>query len=409
MSSHFRKLLPLLLVIFVDSFAYFVVIPVLLQLYFNNHYGLLADSASQSTRNILTGLTIALSPLAALLAAPIIGSASDKYGRKKTLLVCVMGTAFGFLLPIIGILSKSLGLILLGRFVAGVGSASQPVAQAAVADLCQGKEKAYYLNWIALVMTLALLLGPLAGGYLSDPQLVSWFTVTTPYWCAFIISLIALVLLMLFFQETSSTAIRQQMLSAREVLLGLPIAIKQYHVGILLLIFFCLELGWSQYYQAIFLYLSEAFHYTPQQVSTYASYMGILMCVGLLVLYPLLLRVLSIAHFMKLSILLVFVGLLGCAVFPTPLMQWIFIPLVVIFTGTAYVNLVTLISNKVSATHQGWVMGYTSTTLFFAWLLTAFNGGWLISLHLTLPLFIAVLALLIGSLAALYYKDKSVS
>lgn len=38
-------------------------------------------------------------------------------------------------------------------------------------------------------------------------------------------------------------------------------------------------------------------------------------------------------------------------------------------------------------------MGYASTILFSAWMIAGFNGGWLISLHPTLPLWIAVSAI----------------
>ncbi len=405
MLNHFRRLFPLLLLIFLDSFSYFVVIPVLLQLYFNNHYGLLPADTSLHMRNFLTGFTICLSTFAALVAAPFIGSASDKYGRKKTLLICTVGTAIGFLLPIFGIKWHSLTLVLLGRLIAGVGSASQPIGQAAVADLCEGQERAQFFSWIAFSMTLPLILGPFVGGYLSNDSLVSWFTITTPYWCAFILSVLCLLLIAFGFRETMSQGMRAQMLSVRDVIVGLPKAIKGYQIGILLLIFFCLEVGWSQYYQSIFLYLSETFHYSTQHVSLFITYMGVLMCFGLLVLYPLIIRYLSAVKFLRLSLWLVFIGLLGCTIFKTPLAQWIFAPLIAIFVGTAYVNVVTLISYRVPASHQGWAMGYTSTVLFIAWLITAFDGGILISFHALVPLIIASIALLISAFLSLKKFD----
>ena len=88
------------------------------------------------------------------------------------------------------------------------------------------------------MMTLPIILGPLAGGYLSDNQLVSWFNPTVPYWCAVSISVLSFFLILFFFQETLAAEMRTQMLSVRELVLGLARAIKSYHIGILLLIFF---------------------------------------------------------------------------------------------------------------------------------------------------------------------------
>lgn len=403
MLKHFRRLFPLLLLIFIDSFSYFVVIPVLLELYFNAHYGLLPKSTSLATRDFLTGFTISLSTVAALIASPIVGSFSDKYGRKKTLLFCLVTITLGFLLPIIGIVKKNLLLILFGRLLSGIGSSSQPVAQAAVADLCKDDEKALFLGFIALMMTLPIMLGPLAGGYLSDPHLVSWFNATTPYCLAVIISVISFFIIIFYFKETTNSQMRTHMLSVRDIVFGLKKAIKTYHIGGLLLVFFCLELGWSQYYQTISLFLTQQFHYSVDQISVFNAYMGVFMSLGLLFLYPLLIKYFSVKKIMRVSVSLVLFALLACAILPK--YQWFLVWMVAIFTGTAYVSLLTMISNRVSKEHQGWIMGYLSTVLFLAWMITGFNGGWLISMHATLPLWIAVGALLVGSLSLIRIRN----
>ncbi len=398
MLNPIKRLSPLLLLIFIDSFSYFVVIPVLLQLFFNNSYGLISPHTNLATRDFLTGFTIALSTLASLIAAPIIGSLSDKYGRKKTLLLCLLSVSLGFLLPVLGIWQKNLSLILIGRFMAGVGSASQPVAQAAVADLYgkQSKEKAFALSLIALMMTLPIILGPLAGGYLSDSNLFSWFNVTTPYLCAFVLSFLNLFLMLFFFRETLRSPTQAPMLSLWRLALDLKKVIKTYQIGSLLFLFFSLELAWSQYYQSIALYLSQEVNYSAQSISLFYTYMGLLMCFGLLIIYPVLIRFFSLKTLIRSGIILIFLGLLGCAVMGTTQAQWIFIPLVSIFTGITYVSLVTLISNQIPEGHQGWIMGYISTTLFLAWMLTGFDSGLLISIHPQLPLYLSVIFLFLG-------------
>lgn len=388
MLKHFRRLFPLLLLIFIDSFSYFVVIPILLELFFDPHYGILSASTSLATRDFLTGFTIALSTTAALIAAPFVGNFSDKHGRKKTLLICIATITLGFILPIIGIVKKNIILILLGRALSGIGSSSQPVAQAAVADLCEDGEKALFLSFIALMMTLPIMLGPLVGGYLSDNHLVSWFSATTPYYFALTISIICFFVILFYFKETMTTNMRTQMLSIGDVIFGLKKAIKLYHIGVLLLIFFCLELGWSQYYQTVSLFLAQQFHYSVQQISLFNATMGIFMSLGLLFLYPVLIKHFSIQKIMRYSVLLVLLGLLGCALLPK--FQWILVWIVAVFTGTGYVSLLTMISDRVPHHQQGWMMGYSSTILFLAWMMTGFNGGWLIAFHATLPLWISV-------------------
>ncbi len=168
-----KRLIPLFLLIFIDSLAYFIVIPALLRLYFNSDHSILPANTSMIVRNMLYSATVALSSLAFIISSPIVGKLSDRFGRRITLFYALLAAFFGFLLPIIGILTGHLSLVLIGRFIAGASTSSQPVAQAAVSDFTTGKTKAFYFSLIAVAMTLAMVIGPIAGGYLSDPKLVS--------------------------------------------------------------------------------------------------------------------------------------------------------------------------------------------------------------------------------------------
>ncbi len=395
----FYRLLPLLLLIFIDSFSYFVVIPVLLQLFYNHQYDLLPLSTSLSTRNMLTGITISLAPMAALVFAPFIGFASDQFGRKKTLIMCVLSVMTGFILPMIGILKNSITLVLLGRFMAGIGSASQPIAQATVSDLCTGKNRALYLSLIAMMMTLALILGPLAGGELTDQHLVHWFSIMTPYEFALGLSLINLFLILFFFKETKVLTQKTMELSIKNVVTDFIPLIKQYQMGLLIAGFFFLELAWSQYYQSISLYLQLHWQFTPQSIGVFNSVMGATMSVGLLLLYPFFLRFFSVEKIMRFSLLFILIGLIGCSLLSSVTTQWIFANIVAVFTGCAYVSLVAMIADRSDDQHRGMVMGYLSTALYLAWMFTAFDGGFLISWHEKLPLILAAIFLLIAVIA----------
>ncbi len=381
------------MLIFLDSFGYFLVIPALLHLIYQPAFGLLPH-ATLAQQNLVMGITIALGFVAIIIAAPYVGKCSDKVGRKKTFLVCLIISLFGFLIPIIGILKQSISLIIFGRFLAGVGSASQPVAQAAVADIAKGKQKALFLSFIACAMTVALLLGPLVGGYLSDASLVSWFTPSTPYWIGLAVAMLNMILLKILFVETVYLKENQQELSLLEIIFGIVPAIKKYKIGKLLLAMFLLEFGWSQYYNSIMQFLSQKFHYTITEASNFASYVGLLMCIGLLILYPVLIRFFSIKNILKVGMLLISLGLFGCVVAPSVFWQWIFVIPVTIFVGISYVGILALLSNNVPNDQQGWVMGYALVALASAWFMTSFISGWLLNVYLALPIIVSLIIIL---------------
>lgn len=386
-------LFSLLLLIFLDSLGYFLVIPVLLRLIFDSH-GLMS-TASLADKNIMLGITIALGFLAMIIAAPYVGRCSDIYGRKKTFLVCLGLSFLGFILPIIGILKSSLSLVIIGRLMAGVGSASQPVAQAAVADVAEGKSKALFLSFIAFAMTLALLLGPLLGGYLSDPNL--GFNTETPYLLGALLVILNIVLLQLGFQETLVNPANKQELRFSALLFGIVPAIKQYKIGILLTAVFLLELGWSQYYNAAMLFLGQQYHYSTEQVSNFGSYLGFLMCLGLLFLYPFLIKCFDLKKILQWGMVAVTLGMLGCTFISGVWAQWICVIPVTIFTGISYVGLLALLSNKVPAEKQGWVMGYAMTALALAWFITSFISGYLLNADNLLPFIVSSAVLILNT------------
>lgn len=405
--AQFFRLLPVLLLIFIDSFSYFVVIPILIKLFYHPQYGLITATLSPIVRDILIGIVIPISTLAALISAPWMGNASDKYGRKKVILLSIVIVMLGFILQYVSIALKSLWMIFLGRIITGVGSASQPIAQAAVADIFQThqKEKSTFLMLNATMMTLALIFAPLCGGYLSDPHVMSWFSIKTPYLFSIGLTLINFLLVWIFFRETLAVT-KPKIHRLREVLTHFPALIKQFRIAQYFLLFLCFELGWSQYYQSITLVLNQYKHIAMRTISIFSTVTGIEMALGLLFLYPIFLRFFSLKTIIRFSVLLTMFPLLLCALFPVMAMQWAMMPFVSIFTGTLYIASITLISDRVGPESQGLVMGYISTTLFLAWMITAADAGVLFSLHPLAPLYAAA-GFLILSMWCVFYRVRS--
>ena len=187
MTTNYRQLIPLLLIIFIDSMGYFIAIPILVRV-IGPESELLAFSVTETTRNLLFSLALAIMPLAAIISRPLIGYYSDRFGRKKILAYCLMGSGVGFLLPVLGFAINSFAIVVLGRLVSGVTASSQAIAQAAITDITAGKRKAFFLSMNALCMTLAMAGGSTLGGVLSDHNLVAWFSNSTPFLVAFFIS-----------------------------------------------------------------------------------------------------------------------------------------------------------------------------------------------------------------------------
>lgn len=93
----------------------------------------------------------------------IVGPLSDSYGRKPI----IYGGAFIYILTsVVCVVSQSLELILVARFLQGVGaSAPRVVAQALVRDFYKGREMARISSFIMIVFALVPAVAPLLGSF----------------------------------------------------------------------------------------------------------------------------------------------------------------------------------------------------------------------------------------------------
>lgn len=402
-SKPFQQLSPLFFIIFIDSLAYFLVIPVLLRLFINKSNAWLPAHTSMAIRNDLFSIAIALSTLAFMLAAPFIGYLSDRYGRKKILFFCLLVSFISFVLPVIGIIKHYISLIFIGRFIGGGATSSQPIAQAAITDFSDGRRKAFYLSMIAFAMTLAMVCGPIAGSYLSDANIISWFNITIPYYFGILLSLLNILLLYFCYHDTAQIKAHSLQISWWEKAKHLQKLLANKQVYLLILIFLFLELAWSQYYQSIFLVLKQLYSYNADKIGLFTGYIGLWMSLGLTICYRIFIRYFSVKKILGFSLFGATVGLILCNNYASPLWQWLGIIPTSVFVGSAYTSLLTMMSNRTAKTYQGWILGLASASLGLAWMITGFTQGFLINQSIAFPIATATCFMLIAMILLLYF------
>lgn len=109
------------------------------------------------------------------ICAPIIGSLSDRFGRRPVILGSITGLGADFVLMA---LAPSLPWLFVGRVLSGMTSASFPTAAAYIADVTPPAQRAARFGMIGAAFGIGFIVGPALGGWLGGYHL------RAPFWVA---------------------------------------------------------------------------------------------------------------------------------------------------------------------------------------------------------------------------------
>ena len=116
---------------------------------------------------VVLGMSLLLSAFAActFFAAPVLGALSDRYGRKKILLVSLLGSVIGYLIFGIG---GSIWMLFLGRIIDGLTAGNISTLFACISDTTMPKERTKWFGYMGAVMGMGKIGGPALGGLLGS-------------------------------------------------------------------------------------------------------------------------------------------------------------------------------------------------------------------------------------------------
>ncbi len=360
-----KKLIVLLLVVFIDLIGFGIVIPILPTVI--SHMGGGA---------LLVGAVIAIFSLFQFLFSPILGRLSDKYGRRPILFISSLINAFSYFLIF---LSQSIWIIILGRMIAGIGSANLSVAQAYIADTSESHERTKRMALIGAAFGLGFIVGPLLGGVVSTR-----FGISYAFLIPAVLSFINSILIYLILPESKKVLqknVKIQLFSlkvTKEVL-------RPKNMSFLLFLFFFANLSLALVIGVFPLYSHERYGWNEEQNGYYFGLIGIGSFITQIYIIGQLLKRFNEAKIVRIALLIFGLAVTMVGLVPLGWMALVVGPFTAVGFGMVNVGVQSLISLESKAEEQGIVLGVAQSFGSMARVLGPLIGGLLASFHLNLP------------------------
>ena len=383
-----KNLWILVFVCIINSLGFGIIVPVLYT--YGKLFGL--------TGTTLGVLTASFS-IAQFFATPVLGSLSDKWGRKPLLVISLAGTCISFLLFAE---ARSLMVLFAARILDGLTGGNVSVAQAMVADTTTAKNRAKRFGILGSAFAFGFVIGPVVGGSFTalSPQ--------APFFFAAGISLIGTLCALFLLKETNPTnkeTRKKQQYNFKFI--TLITTLKRKTIGIAVFIGFLLTMAQFTMIIGFQTFSVDVLKITPTQIGIFLAGFGICGIIMQLCVPFFTKTIPSKAVILLLSTILCFAAMFAAgftsALFPFAICLCIY----GLFNGLRNPMLNAIIADHVDQQEQGRILGINQSYASIGQTLGPLTAGLVTVISIHSVFFLSSLYILIAFLLSFRLKSKA--
>lgn len=269
----------ILITMLLDSMGVGLIFPVMPDLIREVHGGDISNAA------IWGGVLATVFAAMQFLFGPLLGSISDRFGRRPVLLLALGAMAIDYLVMA---QAWTIWLLLLGRMIGGITAATHATATAYMADISKPEDKAANFGLIGAAFGMGFVLGPLLGGLLGQ-----WGT-RAPFYAAALLAVLNFGLGYFALPETVTDRIRRPFSFKRANPIGALMSVGHLP-GLKLLLSISFVYGIAFFvYPAIWAYFAALqFGWSPAMIGVSLASFGVSMAIVQAVLMRPILRLIG--------------------------------------------------------------------------------------------------------------------
>jgi DHA1 family tetracycline resistance protein-like MFS transporter len=320
---------------------------------------------------VMLGWLQGVYPLCIFLAAPILGQLSDRHGRRPVLALSIFGTAIGYFLFAVGIMTANIPLLFVSRALDGITGGNLAVANAAIGDISTNENRAKNFGVLGAAFGIGFVVGPYLGGKLSSPGVSfyglfdtpGWFGATTPFWFAGGLALVNCALILTSLPETLTNKVTTGRIAVTQSIRNVRAGFTSERLRTVILASFLFNGGFTFFTTFFGVYLRNNFGFGSSETGDYFAYVGICIALAQAVLVR---RVAPHVADWKVLRLSMFGTAAVMAVFffaPSGNNLWVLLPVpfFAACNGLTMANMQSLVSRSAEFGRQGEAMGIASS------------------------------------------------
>lgn len=391
---------PILLVNFIGSLGYGIILPFLAFLVLD--FG---------GNEVLYGLIAATYPLFQMIGAPLLGRMSDQIGRKKVLLISQAGTLLSwlifllaFVLPVEELfafetrqfgtisLTAPLLIVLVARSLDGLTGGNISVANAYLSDVSPPEDLKRNFGKMSSSMSLGFILGPALAGLLASLPYGNVITIMT----AALISVGGVLAIRFFLPDI---AMKKEVYPCPEAKMkktygvevgdcfqeGLPAkngwttVVRQPGAPLMIALFFLIFMAYNLFFATFSMYSSTGLNWSSQQVGYFFTLMSAVMIIGQGPVLSRLSRRYSEEQLFAAGSLIM-VATFTCLTSQSPLIIFVAAVLYGLGNGIMWPSYLTMLSKVGERSRQGSLQGIANGFGSLASIFGLIFGGFLLAL-----------------------------
>lgn len=239
-SSKRKPGMPFILsLVFIDMLCLGIIIPVL-PLLVGTH------TSDPTLQAFWYGALVVSYGMMEFFLGPLLGALSDRFGRRKILVLSMFGLAASNF--IIGIVS-SLWMLLFARIIAGATQSTDTVSNAYAADITAPEDRAKVFGQFGIAFGMGFIIGPLLGGWLAN------ISINMPF---YVVGVLALIngLYGLFMLPESLPPEKRSKISLRRAnpLSAFMVLVRRRDIGSLIIVWVLFQLAFAMMIESWVLY-----------------------------------------------------------------------------------------------------------------------------------------------------------